>query len=61
LEQVEPKDGDEAQELMDVTAIDYKVNPPGDWKDSTTIIVEQNEPLPAHVVAIFAKLIGADE
>ena len=53
LEQVEPKDGDAVAELMDVSAIDYKVTPPGDWKDTSTIIIEQNQPLPAHVVAIF--------
>lgn len=61
LEQVEPKDGTEAGELLDVSAIDYKVVPAGDWKDTSTIIIEQNEPLPAHIVAIFAKLLGALE
>lgn len=61
LEQVEPKDGDEVQALMDVSARDYKATPPGDWKDTSTIIIEQNEPLPAHIVGIFAKLIGAKE
>lgn len=61
LEQVEPKDGDVVNELMDVSAIDYRVTTPGDWKDTSTVIIEQNEPLPAHIVGIFAKIIGADE
>jgi hypothetical protein len=61
LEQVEPKDGDEAQDLLDVGVIDYRVDVPGDWRDSTTIVIEQNEPLPAHVVAIFAKMLTADD
>lgn len=61
LEQVEPKDGDEVAELLDVSAIDYRVDVPGDWRDTTSIVVEQNEPLPAHVVAIFARLlVGKD-
>lgn len=53
LEQVEPKDGTAVNELMDVEAIDYKVPPPGDWKETSTIVIEQNEPLPAHIVSIF--------
>lgn len=53
LEQVEPKDGTDVTELMDVSAIDYKIPPPGDWKDTSTIIIEQNVPLPAHIVSIF--------
>ena len=61
LEQPEPKDGEAVNELMDVEAIDYHVTVPGDWKDTSSIIVKQEEPLPAHVVAIFNKLLGADE
>jgi len=53
LDQVEPKDGTAVNELMDVEAIDYPVSPPGDWKETSTIIIEQNEPLSAHVVSIF--------
>lgn len=55
LEQVEPKDGDAVNDLRDVETVDYRVTPPGDWKDTSTIVIEQNEPLPAHVVAIFAR------
>jgi hypothetical protein len=61
LEQVEPKDGTAVNELMDVEAIDYKVNPPGDWKETSTIVIEQDEPLPAHIVSIFYSLGAADE
>jgi hypothetical protein len=61
LEAVEPKDGTEVAELKDVSAIDYKVIPPGDWKDTSTIVVEQNQPFPAHVVALFYTLVGAGE
>lgn len=59
LEQVEPKDGDDATELMDVSAIDYRVPVPGNWQDTSTVVIEQNEPLPAHIIAIFATLIGS--
>lgn len=57
LEQVEPKDGTAVNELMNVEAIDYKVTPPGDWKETSTIIIEQNEPFPAHVVSIFFSML----
>ena len=53
LEPVEPKDGTAVNELMNVEGIDYRVSPPGDWKDTSTIVIEQNEPLPAHIVSIF--------
>lgn len=61
LEPVEPKDGDIVNDLMDVEAIDYKVNPPGDWKPTSSVIVLQEEPLPAHVVALFVAMQGSDE
>ncbi|MFL6728059.1 MAG: hypothetical protein ACJ8FS_16325 [Sphingomicrobium sp.] len=59
LEAVEPKDGDEVEGLMDVSQIDYKVVPAGDWKDTSTVVIEQNEPLPAHIVGIFYSMLGA--
>lgn len=61
LEQVEPKDGDEAEDLLNVAAVDYRVDVPGNWVDSSTIVVEQNEPFPAHIVAIFARLLVAND
>lgn len=60
LEAVEPKDGTAVNELMNVEAIDYKVTPPGDWKETSSVIIEQHEPLPAHVVAIFHSLQGSN-
>jgi hypothetical protein len=61
LEQVEPKDGEAVNELMDVEAVDYHVTPAGDWKPTSSIIIKQEEPLPAHIVAIFAGMLGANE
>lgn len=61
LEQVEPKDGDEAQSLQEVGSVDYRVDVPGDWRDTSTIVIEQNEPLPAHIVGIFATLLVAKD
>lgn len=61
LEQMEPKDGDNVVELKDVSAIDYRATPPGDWKDTSTIIIEQTQPLPAHIVSIFARLIVGNQ
>jgi len=57
LEQVEPKDGIAVNDLMNVEAIDYKVPPPGDWKETSSIVIEQNEPLPAHIVSIFYGMV----
>lgn len=57
LEPMEPKDGEEVAELVDVSAIDYRATPAGDWKDTSSIIIEQNQPLPAHIVGIFARMI----
>lgn len=60
LEQPELPDGDDVVELENVEAKDYRVVPPGDWKDTSTIIVKQEEPLPCHVVGIFATMLGAN-
>jgi hypothetical protein len=61
LEPVEPKNGENVGELMNVAALDYEVTPAGDWKPSSTVIVQQDEPLPAHIVGIFAGMQGAEE
>jgi hypothetical protein len=61
LEQVEPSDGEDVSELMDVSAVDYRVTAPGDWKDTSGVVIQQNVPLPAHVVGIFAGMLAASE
>lgn len=61
LEAVEPYDGEDISLAMDVALQDYKMVPAGDWKDTSTIVIEQNEPLPAHIISIFAKMLGASE
>ncbi len=54
LEQVEPEFGDDLNADPDFSTVDYEVTVPGDWKDTSTVVVEQTEPFPAHVVGIFA-------
>lgn len=61
LEQIEPKDGDEVTELTDVSAVDYRVDVPGNWTDQATVVIEQNEPLPANITAIFAGMLVAND
>lgn len=48
-------------EFGNLDAIDYPVVPPGDWKDTSTIVIEQNEPMPAHIVAIFTRLLVSNQ
>lgn len=52
LEAVTEREGGEVG-LDDVAQRDYEVAPPGAWEPSTTITIEQNEPLPAHIAGIF--------
>lgn len=59
LEPVQPHDGSDVNEQMDVDARDYRIPAPGDWKDTSTVIIEQNEPLPAHIVGIFHSMLVA--
>jgi hypothetical protein len=54
LQQVEPMEGEIVSELADIEARDYRVPAEGDWKDTSTIVIQQNEPLPAHIIGIFA-------
>lgn len=39
--------------LDDIEQRDYEISPPGTWKPSTTITIQQNEPLPAHITGVF--------
>lgn len=41
--------------LPDVSQRDYPITPPGTWRPSTTITIEQNQPLPAHITGLFVK------
>lgn len=52
LEAIVEREGGEIG-LDDVEQRDYNVSPPGTWSPSTTLTIEQNQPLPAHVTGIF--------
>lgn len=39
--------------LPDVGQRDYLVTPAGTWKNSTTLTIQQDEPLPAHITGLF--------
>lgn len=56
LQQIEERDGGEVADLPDVDMRDYPVTPPGNWGDSSTVIIEQNEPHPAYVAGVFYSL-----
>lgn len=61
LEMVEPFDSDvDMTTIPDRTTVDYKVVPAGDWKDTSTIIIQQNNPFPTHVVALFPDVPVSD-
>lgn len=51
FEQLAPEDGDFVDDGSD--AIDHLVPVDGDWKNTSTVIIKQTEPLPAHIVALF--------
>ena len=56
LEQVAPEQGDDVNEFDVEGMRDFKVVPPGNWDDTSYVIVEQNEPLPAYITGIFASM-----
>jgi hypothetical protein len=61
LEQVEPQSGDDATELLNVAAKDYRVPAPGDWKTTSGVVIQQNVPLPAHIAGIFTDVrVGSE-
>lgn len=56
LEQMEPESGDDVSLDPDYELTDWYVNVAGDWKDSSTIIIEQTEPFPANIISIFSAM-----
>lgn len=56
LEPVAPGSGEDLNLLLGEGVEDYKVTPDGDWKDTSSVIVRQEEPLPAHIIGIFASM-----
>lgn len=56
LDQMEPGSGEDLGDFIGEGVLDYKVTPPGDWKDTSSVIVRQEEPLPAHIIGIFASM-----
>jgi hypothetical protein len=56
LEPIAPGSGEDLNEMLGEGVEDYKVTPDGDWKDSSSVIVRQAQPLPAHIIGIFASM-----
>jgi hypothetical protein len=52
LEAVVEREGGE-DGLADVEQRDYDVSPAGSWGANTTITIQQNQPLPAHITGVF--------
>lgn len=52
LEAIPDREGDE-DGLADVAERDYEVSPPGSWDSSQTLVIQQNQPLPAHITGVF--------
>lgn len=53
LEQVATDLDGELSDLSIPEEADYRITVPGDWKDTSTVIIEQNEPLPCNIVGLF--------
>ena len=56
FEQVAPGSGDDLNLLLGEGVEDYKVVPDGDWKDTSSVVVRQAQPLPAYIIGIFASM-----
>lgn len=56
FDQMEPVDGEDLGEMIGEGVVDYKVTAAGDWKDTSSVIVRQEEPLPAYVIGVFASM-----
>ena len=35
----------------------YDISPPGHWEPSTTMTIQQNQPLPAHITGVFLDML----
>lgn len=53
LEQLEPLDGDDMSQFPTATLRDRQVPAQGNWDSTCSVVIEQNVPLPAHIVGIF--------
>jgi hypothetical protein len=56
LDQMEPGNGEDLGDLIGEGVLDYKVPAAGDWKDTSSVIVRQVEPLPAYILGVFASM-----
>jgi len=56
FEQLSDNVGDNVLDHRDYTMTDFMVNLPGDWKESSTVLIKQTEPFPAQVVGAFLGL-----
>lgn len=54
------RDGVDTAQLPESEARDYHAPAPGHWSDGSTLTIRQQEPLPAHVTAIFIEPIVSD-
>lgn len=53
LQQIEPEDGDDVSLTADYTMVDHYINVPGSWDDTSSVIIQQDDPFPAQIVGIF--------
>ena len=58
LEAIVEREGGEIG-LDDVHQRDYDLSPPGHWEPSTTVTIQQNQPLPAHITGLFLDMLVA--
>lgn len=56
LEAIVEREGGEIG-LDDVHQRDYDISPPGHWEPSTTVTIQQNQPLPAHITGVFLDML----
>lgn len=56
LEQMQPESGDDVSLDPNYEMTDWRVNVPGDWKDTSTVVIKQTEPFPANIIGIFAAM-----
>jgi hypothetical protein len=54
------RDGPDPQELPDGGLRDFTLPAQGNWSDGATVIIRQQEPLPAHIVALFIEPVVSE-
>lgn len=60
LDPLPERDGPSPYDLPEIEARDYTISVEGSWQDSITLTIEQNEPFPAYITALFVELLVSD-